>query len=113
MGRLLLNSRGLNTKVGCQQILDKLKGIDLSDKKMFIVSYTPYGVDDYIVQNCVEILGFRKENLFLSVNGTPKNVIPDYIFVTEGNTFEVLKYMRDSNLVDYIRVLMKIGRAHV
>lgn len=107
MGRLLLNSRGFNTKIGCQQIYKKLKDVDLQNKKMFIVSYTPYGVDEYIVQNCVEILGFRKENLYLSVNGTPKNVIPDYIYVTEGNTFEVLQYMRDSNLVDYIRVLMK------
>lgn len=107
MGRLLLNSRGLNTKIGSQQIHDKLKDKDLQNKKMFIVSYTPYGVDETIVQNCVEILGFRKENLFLSVNGTPKNVIPDYIYVTEGNTFEVLQYMRSRNLVDYIRELMK------
>lgn len=107
MGRLLLNSKGLNTKVGCQQILNKLKDIDLQNKKIFIISYTPYGVDEYIVQNCVELMGFKKENIFLSVNGTPKNVIPDYIYVTEGNTFEVLKYMRDSNLVDYIRVVMK------
>lgn len=97
MGRLLLNSRGFNTKIGCQQIYDKLKDVDLQNKKMFIVSYTPYGIDEYIVQNCVEILGFKKENLYLSVNGVTKNVIPDYIYVTEGNTFEVLQYMRDSD----------------
>ena len=107
MGRLLLNSRGLNTRLGCEQILNMLQGENLAEKTMFIVSYTPYGVDDLIVSNCVEILGFKKENLYLSVNGTLKDVIPDYVFVTEGNTFEVLQYMRDCNLIDYIRDLMK------
>ena len=107
MGRLLLNSRGLNTKTGCLQISEKLKGMTLNDKKMFIVSYTPYGVDERIVENCIEILGFRRENLFLSVYGIPKNVIPDFIYVTEGNTFEILKYMQDNQFIDYIRVLMK------
>ncbi len=109
MGRLLLNSRGLNTRLGCQQILECIRDEKLEEKRMFIVSYTPYGVDDLIVSNCIEILGFKKENLYLSANGIPEDVIPDYIFVTEGNTFEVLKYMRDNELVDYIRSLMKGG----
>ena len=54
MGRLLLNSRGLNTRLGCQQILECIRDEKLEEKRMFIVSYTPYGVDDLIVSNCIE-----------------------------------------------------------
>lgn len=107
MGRLLLNSRGLNTKTGCKQICERISDDKIFKKSMFIVSYTPYGVDDVIVNNAVEIMGFQKENLYLSVNGIPKGIIPDYVYVTEGNTFEILKYMRDAFLIDYIKVLMK------
>lgn len=110
MGRLLLNSRGIHTKQGCKQISEKLKGVDLKDKKMFIVSYTLYGVDEYIVENCVEILGFRRENLFLSVNGISEEVIPDFVYVTEGNVFEILKYMRDNHFDEDIRVWMQEGK---
>lgn len=107
MARLLLNSKGLNTKTGCLQIQEKIKNENMQDKTIFIVSYTPYGKDEIIVDNCVKILGFKEENIFLSVDGVPRDIIPDYIYVTEGNTFEVLKYMRDNNLVDYIKQLMK------
>ncbi len=111
MGRLVLNSRGLNTKIGCKQICERISDDEIYKKSMFIVSYTPYGVDDIIINNAVEIMGFQKENLYLSVNGVPKGIIPDYVYVTEGNTFEVLQYMRDNLLIDYIKVLMKNERS--
>lgn len=111
MGRLVLNSRGLNTKIGCRQICERISDDEIYKKSMFIVSYTPYGVDDIIINNAVEIMGFQKENLYLSVNGVPKGIIPDYVYVTEGNTFEVLQYMRDNLLIDYIKVLMKNERS--
>ncbi len=38
------------------------------------------------------------------------NGILEYIYVTEGNTFEVLQYMRVNVLIDYIKVLMKSER---
>lgn len=107
MQRLILNSIGLNTKIGCEQISKKISDDDISKKSMFIVSYPPYGVDDIIVNNAVKIMGFQKENLYLSADEVPKGIIPDYVYVTEGNTFEVLKYMRDNLFIDYIKVLMK------
>ena len=107
MGRLILNSKGLNTPIGCSQILEKIKHENLFNKKMFLVSFTTYGVDELIVRNCVEILGFQRKNLYLSADGIPKDVIPDYVFVTEGNTFEVLDYMRKQFLIEYIRELVR------
>ena len=107
MGKLILNSKGLNTKIGCKQILENIDDKDISNSSMFIISYPPYGVDDIIINNAVEIMGFQRENLYLSANGVPKGIIPDYVYVTEGNTFEVLKYMRDNLFMDYIENLVQ------
>lgn len=107
MGKLILNSKGLNTKIGCKQILENIDDKDISNSSMFIISYPPYGVDDIIMNNAVEIMGFQRENLYLSANGVPKGIIPDYVYVTEGNTFEVLKYMRDNLFMDYIKNLVQ------
>lgn len=108
MSRLFLNSIGLNTKDGAKQIKNSMKvqGItDLSDQKIFVVLYTPYGVDDLIVKNCIEILGFQSQNIFLSKDGVPEADI-NYVYVTEGNVFQVLNYMRENQLVDYIQNLI-------
>lgn len=95
-------------KAGRESLISKkISDDDISKKSMFIVSYPPYGVDDIIVNNAVKIMEFQKENLYLSAEGVPKGIIPDYVYVTEGNTFEVLKYMRDNLFIDYIKVLMK------
>ena len=74
MSRLFLNSMGLNTKDGAKQIKHSMEvqGVtNLSDQKIFVVLYTPYGVDDFIVKNCIEILGFQPQNIFLSKDGIP------------------------------------------
>lgn len=108
MSRLFLNSMGLNTKDGAKQIKHSMEvqGVtDLSDQKIFVVSYTPYGVDDLIVKNCIEILDFQSKNIFLSKDGIPETDI-DYVYVTEGNVFQVLNYMRENELVDYIQNLI-------
>lgn len=108
MSRLFLNSMGLNTKDGAKQIKHSMEvqGVtNLSDQKIFVVLYTPYGVDDFIVKNCIEILGFQPQNIFLSKDGIPEADI-NYVYVTEGNVFQVLNYMKENELVDYIQKLI-------
>ena len=39
----------------------------------------------------------------MSTGGCPENVIPDFVYVTEGNTFEVLNYMRQRQIIEFIR----------
>ena len=107
--KLLLNSKGLETKLGTMQLRSKwieLNMGNLSDKSIFVVSYPDYEVDERITNNCVDIMGIKIENIYLSKNGVPQNgIIPDIVYVTAGNTFEVLQYMRDKGLVDYIKRL--------
>ena len=109
--KLLLNSKGFETKLGTLQIRTKCLELNMEDfanKSIFVVSLPSYEVDERIVNNCVEILGFKRENIYLSADGIPKEtMIPDVIYVTAGNTFEVLQYMRDFGLVDYIKDMFK------
>ena len=106
MGLLILNSRGINTIGGVKIIRDRLESLGLDEfkyNKIFVVSYPYYEVDEFIINNLVKIIGFEKENIYLFSNGIPEGIIPDFVYVTEGNIFEILKYMRLEGHVDYIR----------
>lgn len=104
---LILNSRGLNTKTGSEQIkgkLDELGFSDLSGKTIFIVIPPDYDVNDLITDNCVRILGLKEENIKYSGYEVPdENFNPDFIYVTEGNTYEILRYMRLYALDTFIK----------
>ncbi len=106
MGTLLLNSKGLNTKTGTEIIYRELLKIvpeGLSNKTLYAVSLPEYDVDEAIIDNCTGIMGMDRTQIHLSSEGLPKDYIPGFIYVTEGNTFEVLQYMRVQGIVDYIR----------
>lgn len=110
MSTIILNSRGLNTVVGTNMIHRKLLELGVKDfdkKTIYAVSHPSYEVDEYIVNNCIEIMGFAKENIYMSATGIPKGVIPDFVYVGEGNSFLILKYMRDTGIVTYIQEIMR------
>ena len=108
--RILLNSKGLNTNVGCKQIKEKLLelvGPDLISKTIYIVSFPEYEVDEVILENCITEMGFKRENIRLSGWQMPDyKFTPDFVYVTEGNTFEILNYMRKLGICDYIKHLV-------
>jgi len=108
--RLLLNSKGLNTEMGSKQINEELReivGNDLTSKTIYIVSFPEYEVDEKICLNCSKLLGIKEDNIIFSKYNMPDyDYIPDLIYVTEGNTFEILNYMRKYGICDYIKDLM-------
>ena len=109
MGKLLLNSKGFNTAAGSVIIRSAICDNDLKDpcgSSIVVVSYPDYGLDDKILHNLTEILGFKAENVMFSHKGIPGSLIPDYIYVTEGNTFEILWYMQHEDLISYIKEMM-------
>ena len=114
MGTLVLNSKGLNRIEGSKIISRALddqgkKRADLKNRnelRLFAVSVPGYEVDEAIRRNCIEILGLSPQNIFMSADGIPVGITPELLYVTEGNTFEILKYMQDNGLVDYIRNVM-------
>lgn len=110
MGKLILNSNGINTKTGALTIKNAIHMNGLrapSRSSIFVVAYPDYGLDKLIMHNLTDIIGFNKNNVFFSSAGINTNTIPDYIYVTEGNTFEILWYMQQSCLIDYIKEVMK------
>ena len=95
--RILLNSKGLNTKVGCKQIKEKLlelAGPDLTSKTIYIVSYPEYEVDEIILENCITEIEFKRENIRLS--GWQ---MPDYKFTPDFVYVKKLVYDKSKNLV--------------
>lgn len=109
--KLILNSRGLNTKAGTEQIRRAISKDEIGDKRIFICSYPGYEVDDLIRENCVS-MGFNEENILFSKNGIPDEFI-SYAYVGEGNTFEILDYMRKQNLCHFIIDACKEGATYI
>lgn len=107
---ILLNSCGLNTKRGTEQITSYINSSENNKsilmKRILIV--TPgYGLtDDSIITSCVHSLGFSSTNVFLSDQDYPANGI-DYIYIGEGNTYEYLYYIQKNQLFDYIKERVK------
>lgn len=110
MGKLILNSKGINTKTGSLIIKNAIYKNGLKapySSSIIVVSHPDYGLDELIVHNLTDVIGFNKDNVFFSSAGITTNIFPDYIYVTEGNTFEILWYMQQSCLIDYIKEVMK------
>ena len=107
MATLILNSHGFNTRQGVAQIKGKLDelGIDTNDMTIFAVLYPDYEIDEKVTDNLTNAFGFKQDNIYLSANGIPEGITPDIVYVTEGNTFEILSYMRGSGLYSYIKEL--------
>lgn len=117
MAKLILNSKGLNTRIGSLQIgkeLDVLTNNCTQEKSIFIVSFPEYYVDELIRDHCKNVLGILPENIFFSGYEVPDfSFVPDIVYVTEGNTFEVLDYMRKYKIVEYIKALFEDKKSSI
>lgn len=93
------------------QIKEALHDYELKDKKIFVVSFPENGLEKSILDNCITI-GFDKENILFSIDGIPDEEV-SFIYVAEGNTFEMLDYMRKENLCNYIIDKCKAGTVYI
>ena len=117
MAKLILNSKGLNTRIGSLQIgkeLDVLINNCTQEKSILIVSFPEYHVNELIRDNCINVLGILPENIRFTGYGPPDyNFLPDIVYVTEGNTFEVLHYMRKYKIMEYIKALFENKKSSI
>lgn len=109
--KLILNSRGLNTKTGTVQIQNAINEDTLSEKRIFICSFPDYEIDEKILKNCMS-MGFEGKNILFSKDGIPDEPV-DYVHVTEGNTFIILKYMRENSISPFIIESCKSGAVYL
>lgn len=113
--RLILTSYGLTTVIGRELIRRKLKRDgNLEQRKIFLFHEPHYSVEKMLVEACV-MLGFQRENVILSGQQSTKDDLTkmDYIYVTEGNTFEVLSLIRERNLVSVFREAFTNGATYI
>lgn len=108
--RLILTSRGLNTNKGTELIRCAYEKEKMEYGSIFLLTFPEYGVDEIVKNNC-EKMGFK--NIFLAKEFEGKSIgsIPktDAIYVTEGNTFEIVEYIRKNGFDEYIRNSVNCG----
>ena len=108
MGKLILTARGLNSETGQKIIRKCLTEEEEREKKtILLISIQEYRIDEILKQASME-LGFLEEHIFLASGQIDlKKMRPDYIYVTEGNVYQVLDYMRKNGLLKFIQEQMK------
>lgn len=108
MGKLILTARGLNSETGQKIIRKCLTEEEEREKKtILLISIQEYRIDEILKQASME-LGFLEEHIFLASGQIDlKKIQPDYIYVTEGNVYQVLDYMRKNGLLKFIQQQMK------
>ena len=99
MRKIILTSFGFANKVSRELIANALKGENLATKKIFLFHEPYYFIGEKLRQGCVSI-GFSEENVILSGEQKCNEQIleMDYIYINEGNTFSIIKALREKGL---------------
>ncbi len=114
MGKLVLLSDGLNTSDGLNLISKQLKNEKLKNKKIALFYEPYYSIESKLVDACLHI-GFARENVSTSMdmNFLKKIYLADYIYMTEGNTFEILKILREKGYIKPIKTAVENGAVYI
>lgn len=110
---IYLTSRGLNTKMGRNIIGRALSECNKSGK-ILMVTIEEYRVNSFLYDAAVE-LGFSPENIVIYDGSEQKDIGTDfaYIYVGEGNTFQILDMMRKHGIIEKIHVAIQNGAAYI
>lgn len=108
---LLLNSHGINTIEGANQFRDKFHeiGYEMRNRTVFVFSNPEDEIERSIASNLNKYLGIGHENIYIcrDMKSMPKELIPNIIYVSEGNTFDLLHYLRVHGFDTYIKKVLK------
>ena len=112
--KLILTSKGLNTRKGTILIRRAYEKEKIKYGSIFLITFPRYEVDEIVVRNCEE-LGF--ENIFLVKEFEGKSICEmpevDAIYVTEGNTFEIIDYIRKNHFDTYLCNMIDNGATYI
>lgn len=108
MGKLILLADGLNTVAGFKLLKKALKKENLQNRTIYLF-YEPYDfVAQRLKESCIK-LGFQEENIFLSAEpGADQKILSaDYVYVTAGNTFEIMEILKERKLIPKIQTAVR------
>lgn len=115
MGRkLIFTSYGLSTSMGRKLIGKEItKSADLTNKKIFLFCEPYYSIEPIVVDACVK-MGFEKKNIFLSSQCEIGIILEaNYLYLTEGNTFQILSILRERGMDKMIKEAYKNGATFI
>ena len=104
MNKIMLASWGLQTPMGYDLISDRLLREDCEGTSILLISALSQEQNERLIDACVS-LGFSREKVVLYKEGITdlESKFYDTIYVGEGNTFELLDYLKRSGLDQWIR----------
>ena len=112
--KIILTSHGLTTPTGKKLIGKELSNEKLESKRIFLFHEPHYSIEEMLIHSCLS-LGFQRENILLSGQQKREEDIlnSDYIYCTEGNTFEIMSLLRERGLVPLFRKAFKRGAVYI
>lgn len=114
MGRIILTSQGLTQKSGYHLIAEELQKEDLSHKKIYLFHEPYYSIEPLLIRACM-FMGFSKENIYLAGSDVTQEMIEDMdvLYVSEGNTFDVLRAMQEREVLEPMRCAYEKGAIYI
>ena len=111
MGMLYLLANGITTKIGFNNFTRIFNIETIHEKSILLVTPPSYDLDEPLGLAC-RAAGFSEDNILIYADRNHLNKTFDYIYVTEGNTFEILGYIRAEQLINYIRDSVLLNETH-
>lgn len=88
------------------------KKFHLKDKNILYISCDASNTDKIAQIYCSSVLGFTNENIYSIENGIP-TIIPDYVLLYGKNSFELLAFLKERKLFDYIKHIVNNGCTYI
>lgn len=102
MGKLILLSDGLSTEIGRELVRSKIDSETIKTDKIILIALPKDHLEVALIYSC-ELIGFSPDQIFFYKEGMMLDFVFDYIYVSEGNVFELLEFIQKNKLVEYIR----------
>lgn len=113
--KLILTSFGLSSVIGRKLIGEEIrKDSCVENKRIFLFHEPYYSIEPMLVKACLD-MGFSKQNIVLS--GQQKNNLEllnmNYIYVGDGNTFEIMALLRERGLDKIMQQAFEQGTIYI
>lgn len=110
--KMIFTSKGLNQRRGRLIIGRELAKSDVMDKRIILFTLREYYIDEVLKKACMD-MGFKEENI--TVYDGEEHVeyggVYDYVYVSEGNTFDIIKMLRSTGMDKFIIRMVRDHKA--
>lgn len=109
--RIILLSRGLTTSIA-KELLSMHLGTMWSEDRTILIIEPNEKISEILKEAC-EKIGFISSEIRCSYENPDREICYDYVYVGEGNSFEILDYMRKNQWLDYVKKALSEGTCYI